>query len=169
MLFMGEEWAASTPWQYFTDFPDPDLGAAVSAGRKREFTAHGWRGEVPDPQDPATYERSKLDWAELDRSPHKDMLAWYGTLIALRSQEPDLADPGLDRAHAEYDEDAAWLVLHRGALRVVVNLADAAQDIPLDAPVDRVVVSSKRCYPTPGGLEVDALSVAIVAVAPPAR
>ncbi len=54
MLFMGEEWGASTPWQYFTDHPDPALADAVRQGRRDEFAAHGWaREDVPDPQDPA--------------------------------------------------------------------------------------------------------------------
>ncbi len=68
MLFMGEEWGAGTPWQFFTDYTDPELGAAVQAGRRAEFAAHGWGpGDVPDPQDKATFLRSKLDWSELDR------------------------------------------------------------------------------------------------------
>src|SRR5262249_5870212 len=78
MLFQGEEWGAGTPFQYFTDHHDPDLGRAVSEGRRNEFAAFGWRAEdVPDPQDAATFERSKLDWAELDKDPHADVLAWY--------------------------------------------------------------------------------------------
>ena len=69
MLFMGEEWAASTPWQFFTSFEDPELGEAVRKGRRSEFSRHGWReDEVPDPQDPATRDRSVLDWSELGRS-----------------------------------------------------------------------------------------------------
>ena len=65
MLFQGEEWAASTPFQYFTDHDDPELGRAVTEGRRREFAAFGWDPEgVPDPQDPRTFERSKLRWAE---------------------------------------------------------------------------------------------------------
>ena len=65
MMFMGEEWGAGTPWQFFTDYPDPELAAAVAPGGGAEFAAHGWAGEdVPDPQDPATRDASVLDWAE---------------------------------------------------------------------------------------------------------
>ena len=65
MLFMGEEWGASTPWQYFTDHTDPALGAAVQRGPRDEFAAHGWdRDDVPDPQADETFERSRLDWDE---------------------------------------------------------------------------------------------------------
>ena len=164
MLFMGEEWAAGTPWQYFTDFGDDALGRAVSEGRRGEFAEHGWTGdEVPDPQDARSIERSRLDWTELTRSPHREVLAWYRTLIQLRRDHPDLADPRLDRVSVAYDEDAKWLVVHRGALRVVVNLADASQQVPLDAPAARVIVSSGRSYPVAAGIELDAETVAILA------
>jgi maltooligosyltrehalose trehalohydrolase len=166
MIFMGEEWAARTPWQYFTDFSDHDLGIAVRDGRRGEFAEHGWTGdEVPDPQAAASIERSRLDWSEPERSPHREMLAWYRTLIKLRRDEPDLADPRLDLVSVEYDEDAQWIIVHRGAFRVVVNLADASQQVPLDRPASRVVFSSRRAYPVPVGLELEAETVAIVEVA----
>src|SRR5208337_3917332 len=58
MLFQGEEWGASTPFQYFTDHPEPELGKAVSEGRCREFAAFGWKPQdVPDPQAPETFQR----------------------------------------------------------------------------------------------------------------
>ena len=165
MLFMGEEWAAGTPWQYFTDFGDQDLGRAVSEGRRGEFAEHGWTSdEVPDPQDASSIERSRLDWTELARSPHREMLAWYRTLIQLRRDQPELADPRLDEVSVDFDEDARWLVVHRGRLRVVVNLAATSQQIPLDLPITRVVVSSKRSYAVPEGIELDAETVAIVEV-----
>lgn len=91
LLFQGEEWGASTPWQYFTDFDDPVLARAVTEGRRAEFSSFGWDpSEVPDPQDPATFERSKLDWDELARSPHREILEWYRTLIDLRRRVPGL-------------------------------------------------------------------------------
>ena len=70
MLFMGEEWGASTPWQYFTDHTDPAIAEAVRQGRRREFAGHGWElADVPDPQAPETFERSRLDWDEPAASP----------------------------------------------------------------------------------------------------
>ena len=81
MLFQGEEWGASAPFQYFTDHIDAELGRLVSEGRRREFAAFGWKPEdVPDPQDPATFERSILDWAELDKEPHAGLLEWHQEL-----------------------------------------------------------------------------------------
>ncbi|MFD3584199.1 malto-oligosyltrehalose trehalohydrolase [Streptomyces sp. NPDC058683] len=132
MLFMGEEWAAGTPWQFFTDHTDPDLAEAVRRGRRREFAAHGWAEEdVPDPQDPATRDRSCLDWSEPDREPHARVLAWYRRLLALRREQPDLTDPDLADTKVAYDEEARWLAFRRGDVRVAVNLGKEPAPIPL--------------------------------------
>ncbi|MYX75691.1 malto-oligosyltrehalose trehalohydrolase [Streptomyces sp. SID3915] len=132
MLFMGEEWGARTPWQFFTDHTDPALARAVREGRRREFAEHGWAAEdVPDPQDPGTRARSCLDWSEPEREPHARMRAWYRELIALRHAMPDLSDPDLAAVRTAYDEEARWIAYRRGDLRVAVNLADAPAAIPL--------------------------------------
>ncbi|CAD5929962.1 Malto-oligosyltrehalose trehalohydrolase [Streptomyces sp. KY75] len=132
MLFMGEEWGARTPWQFFTDHTDPELAEAVRNGRRREFGAHGWaEEEIPDPQDPATRDRSCLDWSEPEREPHARLLAWYRQLIALRRTLPDLHDPDLAAVKTAYDEDARWIAYRRGDLRIAVNLADKPAAIPL--------------------------------------
>ncbi|MEV6454086.1 malto-oligosyltrehalose trehalohydrolase [Streptomyces anulatus] len=132
MLFMGEEWGARTPWQFFTDHTDPELAEAVRNGRRREFGAHGWdQEEIPDPQDPATRDRSCLDWSEPEREPHARLLAWYRELIALRRTLPDLHDPDLASVKTAFDEDARWLAYRRGDLRIAVNLADGPAAIPL--------------------------------------
>ena len=66
MLFMGEEWGASTPFQFFSSHPEPELARATAEGRRAEFAEHGWDAdEIPDPQDPQTFLRSKLDWGEV--------------------------------------------------------------------------------------------------------
>lgn len=132
MLFMGEEWGADTPWQFFTDYTDPFFADAVSNGRRAEFASHGWdAAHVPDPQDKETFLRSKLDWAQPSGEPYRSMLGWYRTLLALRRSRPELTDPRLDRVHVDFDEDARWLVVHRGPLRVAANLGDAAVRLPL--------------------------------------
>lgn len=131
MLFMGEEWAASTPWQFFTSHPEPDLATAVAGGRRREFATHGWADtDVPDPQDPATFARSKLDWAELDRPGHREMLDFYRRLIALRKAWPDLSDPRLDRIGVQHGD--RYLTVRRGSCVVMANLADQSRRIGLD-------------------------------------
>ena len=123
MVFMGEEWAASTPWQYFTDFRDVEMGRAVSEGRRAEFAAHGWAAEeVPDPQDETTRDVSVLRWDEVGLNDHRAMLLWYRRLVALRREEPDLASDDLTAVSVERDTDAGWLVMHRGAFSVVANL-----------------------------------------------
>jgi len=88
LLFMGQEWNASTPFQYFTDH-NPELGRLVTEGRRKEF-AHfkDFAGEVPDPQAEATFLRSKLDWSERERPEHAGVLAWYRELLALRARHP---------------------------------------------------------------------------------
>jgi maltooligosyltrehalose trehalohydrolase len=123
MLFMGEEWGARTPWQFFTDHTDQGIARATRDGRRAEFGSHGWdESEVPDPQDPETFRRSRLDWSERGREPHARLLAWYRDLIALRRARPDLRDPRLDRPEVEWD--GRRLRLRRGEHVVLVNLAD---------------------------------------------
>jgi maltooligosyltrehalose trehalohydrolase len=132
MLFMGEEWGADTPWQFFTDHTDPFFADAVSTGRRSEFARHGWEfAEVPDPQDKETFLRSKLDWDQLSREPYLSLLDWYRSLLALRRSRPELTDPRLDKVRVEFDEAARWLVVHRGALRIAASLAEGCVDIPV--------------------------------------
>ncbi|MDQ1627427.1 MAG: maltooligosyltrehalose trehalohydrolase [Actinomycetota bacterium] len=145
MLFMGEEWAASTPWQFFTDHQEVELAEAVRAGRRREFAEHGWsESDVPDPQDVATVERSRLDWQELSRQPHATVLDWYRRLLALRRDEPELRDPRLDRVGVDTDAEARTVVVRRDGLRVVCNLAAGERPITLDAAVAEVLLCSAQ-------------------------
>ncbi|MGW1176106.1 malto-oligosyltrehalose trehalohydrolase [Kitasatospora sp. NPDC002543] len=165
MLFMGEEWGAATPWQYFTDHTDPGLAEAVRQGRRREFTGHGWAAEaVPDPQEPATLLRSVLDWTEPHRAPHTELLAWYRRLIHLRRERPELSDPDLGAVRAEFDEEAGWLVVHRGPYRIAVNLGPKEAVLPLGA-VAREVVAAFGAAPEGTGTEATAVRVAADAVA----
>jgi maltooligosyltrehalose trehalohydrolase len=127
MLFMGEEWGADTPWQYFTNHEEAWLATAVRDGRRSEFAAYGWDvADVPDPEDPQTFIRSKLDWSQLAGEQHAGLLAWYRELIALRRARPELTDPRLDRVSVSYDEDARWLVVARGRLLIVARGRAAA-------------------------------------------
>jgi maltooligosyltrehalose trehalohydrolase len=129
MIFMGEEWAASTPWQFFTAHPEPELATATAEGRIAEFSRHGWDPElVPDPQDPQTFARSHLDWGELTREPHHRILSLYRDLIALRRREPELTDPRFELLSAEADDEAGTFRLRHGDLHIVVNLGEADWD-----------------------------------------
>jgi maltooligosyltrehalose trehalohydrolase len=165
MLFMGEEWGASTPWQFFTSFDDPDLGDAVRNGRRGEFESHGWASEdVPDPQDPATRERSVLDWSEVEKDHHGRLLDLYKRLVALRRSRPELTDPRLDRFEVTYDEDERWLVLRRGDLRVVANLGTAPRRVTLDRDITDVLLSSADTWVEGPDVAVDGESFAVVAL-----
>ncbi|MBD3688815.1 malto-oligosyltrehalose trehalohydrolase [Nanchangia anserum] len=121
MLFMGEEWACSTPFTFFTDFPDPALAQAVSEGRRREFADHGWdEGEdaprVPDPQDPRTRAAAVLAWDERDEDAHARMERWYRRLIAIRA---DIGD-----ADSELKRRDDLITLRRGPYTCYVSLTD---------------------------------------------
>jgi maltooligosyltrehalose trehalohydrolase len=131
MLFMGEEWGASTPFQFFSSHPEPELARATAEGRKKEFAGHGWDADdIPDPQDPQTFQRSKLDWAEPDSEQHARLLALYRDLIALRRTETDLADPWLNDLVVDYDEEDRWIVMRRGRLAVACNLSNDPVTVP---------------------------------------
>ncbi|WP_193614241.1 malto-oligosyltrehalose trehalohydrolase [Nocardioides lijunqiniae] len=125
MLFQGEEWAASEPFQFFTSHPEPELGKATAEGRIEEFEKMGWDpAVVPDPQDPETFLRSKLDWSELEGGRHARILGVYRRLAELRRTLPDLTDPSFTRTSCTADEDARTFVMERGAVTVAVNLSD---------------------------------------------
>ena len=83
MIFMGEEYGETSPFQFFTDYGDPALQKAVAEGRRKEFEEFGWE-EVPDPQSPETFEHSKLHW-EL-ASEDNDLLQWYRELLRIRKE-----------------------------------------------------------------------------------
>lgn len=136
MLFMGEEWAASTPFAFFSSHTEPDLADAIRAGRRAEFADHGWDADtVPDPQDEATFTASKLDWSEPAREPHAAILQLYRDLIALRRSEPDLGDFRLHQLRVDFDEDARWIALYRGSLVIVCNLGPDPTPVPVTGTV----------------------------------
>jgi maltooligosyltrehalose trehalohydrolase len=166
MLFQGEEWGASTPFQYFTDHVDKELGRLVSEGRRREFEAFGWQpADVPDPQDRATFERSILDWAELDKEPHAGLLEWHRALIALRRRLPALSDGDFEEIHPTWDEDAGWFCLTRGPVTVAVNLADHPQPVPVPVDATTVLLASDPAATSlaDGAVSLPPDSVAVVA------
>jgi maltooligosyltrehalose trehalohydrolase len=161
MLWMGEEWAASTRWPFFTSHPEPELAATTGPGRVEEFAQHGWDAtQMIDPQDPAAYRTAILDWSERDAPGHADVLALYRRLIALRASEPDLSDPDLRRVQVEFDEDDGWLIVHRGRFRVIANLSDAKRTVAVG--VREVVVATGGIETHPDGtVTIDPQSAAI--------
>lgn len=168
LLFQGEEWAASTPFQYFTDHEDPALGRAVSEGRRREFASFGWApDDVPDPQDPATLDRSRLDWSEVTHPRHAAMLDWYRRLIALRHELPGLRDGR--RPTVRVDAGAGWIALDRDGVSVVANLGRDAVVVPWPAGGNGsgwqvAARSSNRVVPVGEGISLHPRSAAVIVV-----
>ena len=162
MLFMGEEWAASTPFQYFTDHQDPALAQAVSQGRRREFQAFGWEPEeVPDPQDPATFERSKLNWSELDSEPHATVLRWHRDLISLRCEVPGLRGGDRDAIRVDHDAEMRTLVMEREGVTVACNWGDHPASLQLPAGSVARLLSAGAAL-TGSGVDLDPDSVAVL-------
>jgi maltooligosyltrehalose trehalohydrolase len=113
MLFMGEEWSEQNPFLYFVSHTDKELIEAVRKGRKQEFAAFHAEGEAPDPQAETTFEKSKLNWESLDKGPHKIMLHYYKTLIALRKKLPALYTLNRKNLTVDFNEQQQTLQLHR--------------------------------------------------------
>src|SRR5256885_1202713 len=84
LLFMGEEYGETAPFQYFTSHSDPALVEAVRKGRREEFAPFGWADRVPDPQDENTFERSRLDHSRKGQEPHRTLFRFYRELIRIR-------------------------------------------------------------------------------------
>ena len=161
MLFMGEEWGARTPWQFFTSHPEPELAAATAEGRKAEFARMGWdESLVPDPNDPATFARSKLDWDERERMPHAGLLDVYRRLARLRRERPELTDPGPGGRDGQVEVVGAGrrYTLRRGAARVLVNLtAD-----PWDVDPGEVWFATAACEETASAVRIAPESAAVL-------
>ena len=123
MLFQGEEWASSAPFQYFANHEDRELARLVAEGRRREFAAFGWSPEsIPNPEDRKTFERSKLKWDEVNQGQHAAMLQWYRSLIALRRSTPCLNDGTPGNVLVSFDEGQKWLRMERGITTLIANL-----------------------------------------------
>jgi maltooligosyltrehalose trehalohydrolase len=160
MLFMGEEWGASTAFQFFSSHPEPELARATAEGRKREFADHGWDADdIPDPQDPQTFQRSKLNWSEASDGEHAKLLQLYKDLIALRRSESDLADPWLDNLIVDYDEADRWIALRRGGLTVACNLGARPVRVPFGG---KLVLSSESLPVGAQSMELPPQSFAIL-------
>ena len=123
MLFMGEEFAASSPFLYFADHADEEMAKLVSEGRKREFAAFGYgEKEVPDPEDLLTFEESKLKWQEVHEGEHAEMLEWTRALIQLRRTTVALNDGDLRHTKIGFDAEKRWLTMRRGSVRTLMNI-----------------------------------------------
>ena len=167
MLFQGEEWGASTPFCYFTDHENPELGKAVSVGRRSEFAAFGWSpDEVPDPQDAKTFLRSRLAWDELDQPEHRQTYDWYRSLLRLRRSRPEILGPP---TAVRYDESSGWLRVERPKTWVVANFGEQTHACSVPAEASLLLASSRAVRLDRGQLTVPVDAVAIVALDQRAR
>jgi maltooligosyltrehalose trehalohydrolase len=165
MLFQGEEFGASAPFLYFTDYDDPELGRMISEGRKKEFVAFGWSPEeIPDPQSEETFTASRLNWSELGDEPHASLLRWHKDLIALRRSRSELSDGNLNAVHVRFDEDAQWLVLERGALRIACNLGREPVEVEIGSGGQLLLASDESISLSETNLKLGPDSVAVLQV-----
>ncbi|MEV8271757.1 malto-oligosyltrehalose trehalohydrolase [Microbacterium sp. NPDC077184] len=167
MLFQGEEWAASTPWQFFTSHPEPELGEATAKGRIAEFAEMGWdESVVPDPQDPETFTRSTLKWEEATGGRHARLLSLYRELARLRREVPELTDPAWPDAGQREVAGGRVYRLDRGAVTVWVNLSEADVTVETDAAADVLLATDPATAVIEAGLRLPAVSATIVRTVP---
>src|SRR5262249_30888215 len=137
LLFMGEEYGETAPFQFFTSFGDPSVVEAVRLGRRQEFAKFQWSGEIPDPEDPATFARSRLDRTRRVRPPHAHVWAWDRALFPLRRGPPALGPPG--RARTRVLGSGRAVALHRwspgaGAAFAILSYDAGASQVELPLP-----------------------------------
>lgn len=125
MLFQGEEWAASSPFQYFVDHEDRDMARLVREGRREESAAFGWAAEsIPDPENRETFERSKLMWEERNAGEHRGMPEWHRASIRLRQITPTLQNREPGRTRVVFNEREMTFSMQRGDVTLCCNLGN---------------------------------------------
>jgi maltooligosyltrehalose trehalohydrolase len=136
----------------------------VSEGRRHEFVAFGWKpDDVPDPQSPETFARSRLDWSEPGREPHASVLAWHRQLIRIRRRLPSRGDGRLEPIRVRFDETARWLAIDHGPLTVACNLADTRTRVPVERGDLHLQLASDPSAQLVGhGVELPPVSVSIL-------
>ncbi len=131
MLFMGEEWATSSPFLYFADHEDEEMRRLVAEGRKKEFAAFGFGEDIPDPEDVKTYEMSKLNWEEQGDGKHAEMLAWVKSLIRLRRSRVCFNDGDMHHLLVTRDDQRQTLVMVRDEARILINFGNESSSFTL--------------------------------------
>ncbi len=136
LLFMGEEYGETAPFRYFTSHSDSGLVEAVRRGRREEFAAFGWQGEVPDPQDEATFLRAKLNRGLLQEPRHRALREFFKKLIELRQQIPALAEASKGQMQVDIHPPRLLAVRRWSGTSealAVFNFDAQAQRVPLPA------------------------------------
>jgi maltooligosyltrehalose trehalohydrolase len=162
MLFMGQEWACSTPFLYFADHEDEEMRRMVAEGRKSEFAAFGFGGDIPDPEQEQTYIDSKLKWEEQEHGKHGEFLAWTRDLIKLRRSRVCFNDGDMHRLHVSSDEKARTLVMERDEARVVMNFGDQPFTFQLLEGEELKLASRAGIAARDGFVEVPPMTLAVM-------
>ena len=158
MLFMGEEFGASTPFNYFTSFTERALAEAVSEGRRREYEPFFTDRAFPDPQAAQTFVGSRIDWAEPARTPHRELLAFNRRLIELRKSTPCLANSRKDLTQVSFGEEPRWMIVRRGDLSgldalLLCNLSEKSLTLTVGEQSGRLALAlytgEETSVPTP--------------------
>jgi len=132
MLFQGEEWGASTPFPYFSQYNAGELADSIFKGRVEECAGYGIPADcVPDPHAIETFTAAKLNWGEMNQGWHRELLEWHRALIALRRRHQVITSGNLDNVFPEANESEQWLILHRRPFTTIANFAEEARTVPL--------------------------------------
>ena len=167
LIFQGEEWGASTPFQFFTDFSSPELAEAVRQGRRRELAAFGWDpAKIPDPQAPLDFRKLATQLGRACPPAARENVEWYRALT--RKQRPELCNGRLDKVCAR--RSAGWLAIRRETTAVICNFSSRQQQVRLDFGETgsggeswRPLLASGNQYALSGeSIELSAESVAIL-------
>jgi maltooligosyltrehalose trehalohydrolase len=158
LLFMGEEYGETNPFQYFVSHGDARLLESVRKGRLAEFESFGWGDDVADPGDPETFERSKLDWTKSSCGEHARLRALYRDLLALRREHralrPAEGPPRVDSG------ESGWITVERLSVLTVFNCSPNAATIPMRTPQDRAwTLRLSTDAPAYAGTDQSAVSV----------
>ena len=165
MLWMGEEFAASSPFLYFADHEEEEMRRLVSEGRKRDFAAFGWdESQIPDPEAPETFERSKLDWNETHEGEHGEMFEWVKSLIHLRRTCVDLNDGDFHHLQVNCTADEQGLIMQRGSMRVLLQLGEEAMEVPLLEDESVSLASRPEIKAENGRVRLPKMSLAVLSV-----
>ena len=162
MLFMGEEWATSSPFLYFADHEDEEMRRLVAEGRKKEFAAFGFGGDIPDPEDQKTYEMSKLKWQEQQEGKHAEMLAWVKDLIKLRRGRVCFNDGDMHHLVVTRDDGKQTLEMIRDEARVLINFGTGSSGFALLESEQLTLISRDEVAATDNHLELPPMTLAVL-------
>jgi maltooligosyltrehalose trehalohydrolase len=175
LLFMGEEYGETAPFQYFVSHGDPELVAAVREGRRREFAAFEWQGEPPDPQDETTFRQSVLDHEQKADGPGRCLFRYYQTLLRLRRERAELAHLSKKALRVECDRERGLLLVRRSfgeaAAFLIFNFNGGPEPVEIDLPEGRwrrAIDSADARWMGPGAGHAtrEVAGPAVIAVAP---